>query len=135
MVLSSEGGALAAMLTPFRLGLGGVVGSGGQYISWITREDLVRAIEHFLATESVAGPVNTVAPSPVTNREFTKTLGRVLNRPTVLPAPAPLIRLGLGEMGENLLLAGQRVVPRRLPDSGFAYRHATLEDGLRACLC
>ena len=95
VVLSSTGGALAKMLLPFKLGLGGVVGSGQQYMSWIALEDVIGAISHALTTEALWGPVNCVAPNPVTNREFTKTLGHVLNRPTLLPVPAFALRLVL----------------------------------------
>jgi hypothetical protein len=132
MVLARSGGALGQMLVPFRLGLGGVVGDGRQPVSWIARDDLVGAIQHLLRAGQVAGPVNGVAPSPVTNREFTRTLARVLGRPALVPLPAPAVRLLFGEMGQALLLGGARVVPRRLLDSGFVFRHPGLEDALRA---
>jgi uncharacterized protein (TIGR01777 family) len=134
VVLSKKGGALAKMLTPFRLGLGGRIGSGRQWMSWISLDDVVGAIEHALGNASVEGAVNTVAPRPVTNAEFTATLGRVLNRPTVFPMPAFAARLAFGEMADELLLSGQRVVPRRLVESGYRFRHETLEAALRHVL-
>jgi uncharacterized protein (TIGR01777 family) len=132
VVLDGAGGALRSMLTPFRLGLGGRVGSGRQYLSWIAGTDLVRAIEHALRTESLSGPVNSVAPRPVTNREFARTLGRVLHRPAWLPFPAFLVRTILGEMGRELLLASARVMPARLSASGFVFDYPRLEAALRA---
>jgi len=134
VVLSPKGGALAKMLLPFRLGGGGVIGHGGQYMSWVTLDDVVGAIGHMLAVESIKGPVNVVAPTPVTNREFTKTLGRVLKRPTIVPLPAFAARLALGEMAEALLLASARVRPVGLLESGYLFRHTSLEDGLRHIL-
>ena len=131
IVLSPAGGALAKMLTPFRLGLGGVVGSGAQWMSWIALEDVIGAIRHVLATDALRGPVNAVAPTPVTNTEFTRTLGRVLRRPTLVPMPAFAARLALGEMADELLLSSQRVLPARLLASGFAFRYPTLEGALR----
>jgi uncharacterized protein (TIGR01777 family) len=120
------------MLTPFRLGLGGVIGSGRQYVSWIALEDVVGAVHFALQAEELRGPVNAVAPQPVTNRELTKTLGRVLGRPTILPLPAALVRLGFGEMGRALLLDGARVQPRALLNSEFEFRYPALEGALRA---
>ena len=134
VVLSRDGGALAKMLTPFKLGAGGIVGSGRQYMSWITLEDTVAALAHLLVTETAAGPVNVVAPAPVTNREFTKTLGRVLRRPTLFPLPAFVARLVFGEMADALLLGSNRVKPASLLDSGYVFRHGSLEEGLRAVL-
>jgi uncharacterized protein (TIGR01777 family) len=134
MVLAATGGALAALLPPFRLGLGGPVGSGRQWMSWISLDDLVRAILHALATASLAGPINAVAPAPVTNREFARTLGRVLRRPAVLPLPAVAARLLLGRMADELLLASARVVPARLEAAGFTFGDATLERALRRLL-
>ncbi len=134
VVLSKDDGALARMLTPFRLGAGGIVGNGRQYMSWITRDDTAAAIGHLLTTESAAGPVNVVAPAPVTNREFTATLGRVLRRPAVFPLPGFVARLVFGEMADALLLASTRVKPAKLLDSGNVFRHGSLEDGLRAVL-
>jgi len=134
VVLGKDGGALAKMLTPFRLGAGGVIGNGRQYMSWITLEDTVAAIGHLLSTESAAGPVNVVAPAPVTNGEFTRTLGRVLRRPTLFPMPGFAARLAFGEMADALLLASTRVKPAGLLDSGYAFRHGSLEEGLRHVL-
>jgi len=134
VVLSEKGGALAKMLPPFRLGAGGRIGSGRQWMSWISIDDVVGAIGHALATPSLAGPVNAVAPRPVTNAEFTKTLGHVLSRPTVAPMPAFAARLAFGEMADELLLTGQRVVPKRLIESGYRFRHEDLEAALRHVL-
>jgi len=134
VVLAGQGGALPRMLLPFRLGAGGVVGSGRQYWSWIELADLVRVVDLALAVESLAGPVNAVAPAPVTNREFTRTLGRVLGRPTLLPLPALAVRLLFGEMGQALLLDSARVLPRRLERAGFRFRHPDLDGALRAAL-
>ncbi|MBN2295828.1 MAG: DUF1731 domain-containing protein, partial [Pirellulales bacterium] len=126
--------ALAKMLIPFKLGGGGVIGSGRQYWSWISLDDAVGAIHHALMNESLHGPVNAVAPNSVTNFEFTKTLGRVLSRPTVARVPALAVRMALGDMADELLLSSSRVRPRRLLESGYEYRHAVLEDALRHML-
>jgi uncharacterized protein (TIGR01777 family) len=134
VILTPAGGALAKMLLPFRLGIGGVLGSGRQYMSWIALDDVLGALHHLLATDTVAGAVNCVAPNPVTNHKFTKALGRVLSRPTILPAPAVAMKLALGEMADELLLASQRVEPPKLSASGYAFRLATLEDALRHVL-
>jgi uncharacterized protein len=133
-VLSPRGGALAKMLTPFKLGLGGVVGSGRQYFSWIALDDLVSAIIFALETESLIGPVNAVAPGAVTNREFTKTLGRVLARPTLFPMPAFAARLAFGEMADEMLLAGARVAPHELTAAHFKFAYPELEPALRHLL-
>ena len=122
------------MLTPFRLGLGGRIGSGRQWISWIAIDDAVGAIYHALTTDSLRGPVNTVAPNPVTNRDFTKSLGRVLHRPTIFPMPAFMARLAFGEMADALLLASARVEPRVLLDSQYHFLHEGLEPALRHLL-
>ena len=134
IVLTGRGGALPRMALPFRLGVGGVIGSGRQYWSWIEIGDLVRVIELCLALDTLAGPVNAVAPAPATNREFTGALGRVLARPTRVPLPAFAVRLLLGEMGQALLLDSARVLPRRLERAGFRFRHPGLEAALRAAL-
>ena len=131
IVLSAAGGALGKMLLPFKLGVGGVLGSGQQFMSWLALDDAVEIIIHSLTNEALRGPVNAVTPTAVTNREFTKTLGRVLRRPTVLPLPAFAIRLIFGEMGEALLLDSTRVVPARLVREGFEFRYPTLEGALR----
>ncbi len=133
-VLSEKGGALRKMLLPFRLGLGGRIGSGRQYMPWITLRDAARAFLFALETETLRGPVNVVAPSPVTNLAFTRALGRVLHRPTFLPLPAPVARIVLGEIAEELLLASCRAVPRILRESGFPHDHADLEESLEALL-
>ncbi len=131
MALSPDGGALAKMLTPFKLGVGGVLGSGRQYMSWIDLDDLVAAIRFALTADGLAGPVNAAAPNPVTNKVFTKTLGSVLHRPTVIPVPAVAARAAFGEMADALLLASTRAVPRRLREAGFAFRYPDLESALR----
>lgn len=122
VVLTPEGGALAAMLLPFKLGAGGKIGSGRQYMSWISHADVVRAMRHALETESLAGPVNAVAPNAVTNLEYTKALGGALSRPTFVPVPAFAARLAFGKMADELLLSSTRVVPARLLESGFQFR-------------
>jgi hypothetical protein len=134
VVLTPDGGALAKMLTPFKLGAGGVIGSGRQYMSWIALGDLVRAIGQVLDDDQLSGPVNLVAPSPATNREFTKTLGKVLSRPTLFPMPAFAARLAFGEMADELLLSGTRVAPTALKRSSFRFDHAELESALRHLL-
>ncbi|MBI3820816.1 MAG: TIGR01777 family protein [Planctomycetes bacterium] len=131
VILSSKGGALAKMLPPFRLGAGGRIGSGDQWMSWISHYDAVAAIHHAIYNNTVRGPANTVAPHAATNSEFTKTLGRVLRRPAIAPLPAAAVQIVFGEIGDALLLGGQRVVPRVLLDSGFRFEHARLEDALR----
>jgi hypothetical protein len=133
-VLAREGGGLAKMLTPFSLGLGGVIGSGRQYMSWIALDDLVRAIQFALSATALSGPVNATAPQPVTNREFTKTLGRVLHRPTIFPMPAFAARLAFGEMADDMLLGGARVEPRALTAAGFQFAYPQLEAALRHIL-
>jgi uncharacterized protein (TIGR01777 family) len=134
VVLSPRGGALESMLTPFQLGGGGKIGDGRQYFSWVCIDDVAGAILHALMDESLCGPVNAVAPHPVTNEEFTKTLGKVLRRPTILRVPAFAVKLMWGEMGEELLLASTRVVPQRLLQSNYEFRHGHLEDALRFLL-
>jgi uncharacterized protein (TIGR01777 family) len=134
LVLSPAGGALAKMLAPFKLGVGGVIGSGEQYMSWVTLDDVVGAIAHTLVTEELRGPVNVVAPQAVTNQDFTKTLGRVLGRPTLLPLPTFAARLAFGEMADALLLASARVEPKRLLATGYQFRHTDLESALRYLL-
>jgi hypothetical protein len=134
VVLSPQGGALARMLFPFKMGGGGPIGDGTQYMSWITLEDLVQAIYYAIRTEALTGPVNAVAPGAVTNGAFGKTLGRVLRRPAVFPLPAFVVRKVFGEMGEALLLSSSRVEPKRLVESGFSFLHSDLEKGLRYLL-
>jgi uncharacterized protein (TIGR01777 family) len=132
MVLTAAGGALARMLPPFRLGLGGVMGSGRQYVSWIALDDLIGVIHFGLFAGGLAGPVNAVSPRPVTNRELTRTLGRVLRRPTLMAMPGPAVRLLFGELGQALLLEGARVLPARLEAAGFRFRHPLIESALRS---
>jgi uncharacterized protein (TIGR01777 family) len=134
VVLTSAGGALAKMLPPFQIGAGGQLGSGQQYMSWIAIDDLVGAILHCVATDALLGPVNAVAPEAVTNHDFTKTLGRVLSRPTIVPVPAAAARLAFGEMADEALLASTRVAPTRLAASGYRYAHPNLEEALRHTL-
>ena len=134
IVLSPAGGALAKMLLPFRLGAGGVVGSGKQWWSWVALDDAVGAIQHALVTAGLSGPLNVAAPNPVTNAEFTRTLGRVLARPTLFPVPVFAARLAFGEMADALLLASARVVPERLQQTGYVFRHPELEGALRHLL-
>ena len=134
IVLSAAGGALARMLTPFKMGCGGVMGAGRQYMSWIVLDDVVRIIYHALVTDSLRGPVNTVAPHPVRNREFTKTLGRVLWRPTLCRMPSFMARVLFGEMADALLLASIRVAPAHLGDTGYSFHHPELEGALRHVL-
>ncbi len=131
VVLSTKGGALKELLTPFKLGVGGRLGNGEQFMSWIDYDDIVGAFAHCLVTEELSGPVNGTGPAPVQNAAFTKALGRVLHRPTLFPLPAPVIRTLFGEMGQVLLLEGARVGPTALEKSGYRFRFATLEDSLR----
>lgn len=134
VVLSPAGGALAKMLPPFRMGIGGKIGSGRQYMSWIAIDDLIGVFHQALTTESLTGPVNAVAPNPVTNLEFTNTLGRVLGRPTVFPLPAFAARLAFGEMANDLLLASARVEPAQLLSTGYTFRFPELEGALQHLL-
>jgi hypothetical protein len=134
VILSPRGGALTRMLLPFRLGAGGVIGSGSQHMSWISLDDAVGAVHHALDAEGLSGPVNAVAPKPVTNREFTRTLGTVLSRPTIFPVPAFAARLAFGEMADALLLSSARVEPARLLATGYRFRHPDLEAALRQML-
>ncbi len=134
MVLSPKGGALQAMSTPFRLGVGGKIGSGKQWMSWIDVRDLAAVFVYAVENENLQGAVNGASPGAVRNAEFTKTLGRVLSRPTIFPLPALVARLVLGEMADELILASQHIEPARLAASGFQFRHADLELSLRANL-
>jgi uncharacterized protein (TIGR01777 family) len=134
VILSPLGGALKKMLLPFKLGAAGILGNGKQYMSWITLDDVVGAIHHALQTESLRGPVNLVSPNSATNYEFTKTLGRVLSRPTIFPMPAPLVKILFGEMGEELLLSSTLVRPDKLNAAGYQFLYPSLEAGLRHLL-
>jgi len=133
VVLGRGGGALAKMLLPFRLGLGGPLGNGRQWVSWIHLDDLCALFVHLLEHERCAGAFNATAPQPVTMKELSSALGRVLHRPALLPAPAPMLRLALGEVAD-VLLTGQRVLPRRALESGFRFAHPALEPALRDLL-
>ena len=130
LVLSARGGALAKMLPAFRAGVAGRMGSGRQYWSWITLREVVSAIGYTLTNVSLSGPVNLVAPNPVTNTEFTKALAHSLHRPAIVPMPAPAVRLAFGEMGEETILASQRVQPRKLLESGYQFKYPELAGAL-----
>jgi uncharacterized protein (TIGR01777 family) len=134
IILTPAGGALGRMLTPFRLGVGGPLGSGKQWVSWISADDAVGAVHHALFAGDLSGPVNAVAPEPTTSRVFATTLGRVLRRPAVVPAPAPALRLLFGEMADTALLGSQRASASRLLAAGYTYRHPRLEAALRHVL-
>ena len=134
IVLSPEGGALGRTLPIFKLGIGGRIGSGRQYWPWVALDDVIGAILHVLSTESLEGPVNVGSPNPLTNAEYTKTVGRVLNRPTIFPLPAPAARLMLGEVADALLLASQRIEPAKLKETGYQFRYPELEGALRHLL-
>jgi uncharacterized protein (TIGR01777 family) len=134
IVLSPAGGVLARLLPVFRSRAAGIIGSGKQYVSWIAMDDLLRVVLHALEDESLAGPLNTVAPHPVTNEELIKTLGRVLGRPSMVRVPAFALKLALGEAAEETVLASTRVVPKRLLDGGFLFRYPRLESALRHIL-
>lgn len=130
IVLSKDGGALGTMLTPFKLGVGGVVGSGKQWMSWISMEDEIAIINYVIENENIRGAVNAVSPNPVTNQEFTKTLGEVLYRPTFLPLPEFAVSMVFGEMGDALLLASTKVIPKRLLDAGFEFKYPDLKPAI-----
>jgi uncharacterized protein len=134
VVLSSRGGALPRMLMPFKLGVGGRLGGGKQWMSWIALEDVLGVIRALLASEAFSGPVNIVAPNPVRNAEFTRALARVLRRPAIFPAPAFALRLAVGEMADELLLVSQRVQPQKLLGAGYAFCHPELEPALKSIL-
>lgn len=133
-ILTPAGGALGRMLPPFRLGMGGPLGSGRQWLSWIAIDDAADVIYHALMNDQLAGPVNVTAPEPVTSRTFAATLGRVLGRPAILPVPAAMLRFLFGEMADSVLLASQRAVPARLAASGYEFRFSRLEPALRHLL-
>ncbi len=130
IVLSKDGGALGTMLTPFKLGVGGVVGSGKQWMSWISMDDEIAIIKYAIENENIRGAVNAVAPNPVTNEEFTKTLGEVLYRPTFIPLPEFAVSMIFGEMGDALLLASTKVMPKRLEDAGFEFKFPNLKEAV-----
>jgi uncharacterized protein (TIGR01777 family) len=133
VVLSAQGGALEKMLPPFKLGVGGPVAGGKQYVPWVHLDDVVGAMLRCLDDDAASGPINLTAPNPVTNAELSKTLGRVLHRPAVLPVPGLALKALYGEMA-TIVLTGQRAVPARLGELGYEYRHPRLEDALRDVL-
>jgi len=134
LVLGQDGGALEKMLAPFKFGLGGRIGDGTQYWSWIAVDDLIQIIYYLLKNENVEGPVNAVSPNPVTNNQFTKALGRTLNRPTIFPLPAFAARGLLGEMADETMLSSTRVIPQKLLDSGFKFKYTDLNEALSGIL-
>ena len=134
VVLARDGGALQPLLRPFKLGLGGRIGSGEQYWSWIALDDVIGTMMFALENESLSGPVNTVAPTPVRNGEFVRALGGALHRPTIFPFPAFAVRTMLGEMGQELLLTSIRVAPQKLQEAGYEFRYENLEAALHAIL-
>ena len=134
MVLSSEGGALPKMLSAFKKGVGGRLGSGKQYVSWVVIDDVISAIHHVLTDDSLSGPVNVSSPQPITNKVFTKTFGKIIKRPTFIPMPAFAARLAFGEMADELLLASTRVEPAKLVNSGFKFKYPDIDEALRTVL-
>jgi uncharacterized protein (TIGR01777 family) len=134
IILSKNGGALPQMLTPFKLGAGGKLGSGEQWMSWISLDDAITAIRTAITDANLSGPINIVAPNPARNADFTRALAKVLHRPAILPAPAFALRLALGEMADALLLSSQRVVPEKLTQQHFKFQYADLESALRRAL-
>ncbi|KMQ74218.1 TIGR01777 family oxidoreductase [Marinobacter subterrani] len=133
VVAGPGGGFLERMVLPFKLGLGGRIGSGTQYMPWVHRDDVVSALIWMMETSDASGPFNVASPNPVTNAEFTRCLGKVLHRPTLFPVPAPLLKAGLGEMS-RLLLGGQQAIPAKLSSAGFQFRYSDLEQALADCL-
>jgi len=134
ITLSPLGGALNKLLLPFKLCLGGKLGPGNQYMSWIGIDDVIGAIYHVVSNNNIEGPINVVAPNPVTNLEFTKTLGKVLSRPTLFSVPETVIKPAFGEMGREILLSSTRVVPNKLLATGYRFRNPDLEGALRHLL-
>jgi uncharacterized protein (TIGR01777 family) len=130
-ILAREGGMLAKLLTPFKMGMGGKVGSGKQFISWVSLDDSVNAVKLAINDQEIRGPLNIVSPNPVTNEEFTRTLGHVLNRPTALAVPAFAARLAFGEMADEMLLSSQKVLPKKLTAAGFHFQYTELEAAVR----
>jgi len=129
-VLSIDGGALKRMIMPFKIGAGGVIGSGEQYMSWVSIDDTVEMIQFAIANDSIQGPINLVTPNAISNRKFTRTFGQVLNRPTIFPLPAFAIRIALGEMADELLLNSTRVFPKKLVESGYKFLKPELSQAL-----
>ena len=134
VILATQGGALPRMLTPFKLGVGGRLGSGKQWISWIALGDVVKALRAAIDNQNLSGPVNVVAPQPVQNDEFTRVLAGVMHRPAIFPAPAFALRLALGQMADALLLSSQRVQPEKLAKTGHNFRYETLRPALQTIL-
>jgi uncharacterized protein (TIGR01777 family) len=134
IILDQEGGALAKMLTPFRMGVGGRIGDGKQWMSWIALADVIQGLKLVIEHSSITGPVNFVAPNPVTNSEFTKSLGDALSRPTLFPMPSFAARLAFGEMADALLLSSAKVEPKRLQESGYRFEFENLQPALAAIL-
>lgn len=134
LVLSEKGGALPKMLMPFKFGLGGVVGSGEQYMSWITLDDLVSAIIFCIEHKALSGPVNGMTPNPISNKKFTQALGKALHRPAFMPLPAFMVKTLMGEMGEELLLSSTRALPQRLIDHGFQFQSPTIQEAFASLL-
>ncbi len=134
MVLSAHGGALQKMVLPFKMGLGGIIGNGRQYVSWVAIHDVARAVNHIIKNETIEGAVNIVSPNPVTNSTFTKFLGQTLHRPTFLPLPSFLVKLFFGEMAEELLLASAKVMPQKLLTSGYIFKYPELTIALKKYL-
>jgi uncharacterized protein (TIGR01777 family) len=132
-VLSKDGGALATMMTPFKFGVGGVIGSGKQWMSWVALDDVVEIVNYAIENRDLRGAVNVASPNPVTNEEFTKTLGEVLYRPTFLPLPEFAVNLVFGEMGDALLLNSTRVEPKRLQEAGLRVQVQKSEVRARTC--
>lgn len=133
-VLSPKGGALSMMLPAFKMGAGGKIGSGKQYISWIVIDDLLRIVSFLIDNDACSGPFNVVSPNPVTNEEFTETLGRVVSRPTMIPMPAMMAKLMFGEMADEVLLTSIRAMPYRLQHAGFGFQHPRLEEALQSII-
>jgi uncharacterized protein (TIGR01777 family) len=134
VILSAKGGALERMVLPFKLGAGGRLGSGKQWMSWVALEDVVEIVRAAIADERLRGPVNVAAPAPVQNAEFTRVLAKVMHRPAMVPAPAFALRIALGEMADGLLLASQRVIPEKLRATGYQFRYENLEGALRVII-
>jgi len=134
LVLGSDGGALEKMIIPFKFGLGGKIGDGSQYWSWVAIDDLVRIIVYLIDNEDLKGPINAVSPNPATNSEFTYVLGKVLKRPTIIPLPAFVAKGLLGEMAQETMLASTRVIPKKLLDSSFKFKYTDLYDALSGIL-
>ncbi len=134
VVLARDGGALKPMLPPFRLGLGGRIGSGRQFLSWIALDDVIGAMIFALENQNLRGPINLVGPAPVRNQQFVKALGHVIHRPTIFPLPEFVVRTLMGEMGQELLLTSARAEPTKLTAAGYPFRHTNLEEALRSVL-